>query len=144
VLEHARALFRGEPLAGIDALWADTERRGLTARRVDLLERVGRLRLEAGDSSGALDVAEEAAAQDASNERPVLLAMEAEFALGRREAVVERYERLCRELDERFGLEPGRETKRLYRRLLSQDPSQHVRADESVAEVGGAFDRGFR
>jgi DNA-binding SARP family transcriptional activator len=47
--------------------------------------------------------------------------MEAEGALGRREAIVERYERLCRELDEQYGLEPSRETKQLYRRLLGQD-----------------------
>lgn len=60
---------------------------------------------------------------DPSNERPVQLAMEAEAALGRRESVVERYERLCCDLGEQFGLEPSRETKLLYRSLLSQDGS---------------------
>jgi len=121
LLEHAVALFRGDPLAGIDALWAAGEQRRLTALHTDLLERAGRLRLESGDASGALDFAEAAAALDASNERTVQLAMEAEFALGRREAVVELYERLRGDLDSRFGLEPGRETKQLYRRLLGQD-----------------------
>ena len=121
LLEHALALFRGEPLAGIDALWAETEQRQLTALRADLLERCGRLRLESGDASRALELAEGAAALDASNERPVQLAMEAEAALGRRDAVVERYERLRQDLDERFGLEPSRETKTCYRQLLSQE-----------------------
>ena len=121
LLEHALALFRGEPLAGIDALWADSEQRRLTSLRLSLLERVGRLRLESRDAASALDAADEAAALDGSNEHVVQLAMEAEAALGRREAVVERYERLARELDERLGLEPSRETKALYRRLLSQD-----------------------
>ncbi len=65
-------------------------------------------------------LAEEAAALDGSNERPVQLAMEAEATLGRREAVAERYERLRRDLDERFGLEPERETRTLYRELLGQ------------------------
>ena len=120
-LERALALFRGEPLAGIDALWAETEQRHLTALRADLLERAGRVRLDAGDASGALEHAEAAAALDASNERPVQLAMEAEARLGRREAVVWRYDCLTRELDERFGLEPGRDTKLLYRRLLAQN-----------------------
>jgi DNA-binding SARP family transcriptional activator len=46
--------------------------------------------------------------------------MEAEAALGRREALAERYERLRRDLDERFGLEPARETRTLYRELLGQ------------------------
>ncbi len=121
LLERALALFRAEALAGIDALWAVGEQRRLTAVRAELLERVGRLRLDSGDASGALELAEEAAALDGSNERPVQLAMEAEAALGRREAVVDRYERLCRELDERFGLEPSREAKLLYRRVLGQD-----------------------
>lgn len=121
LLERALALFRGEPLAGLDALWAGGEQRRLTALRVDLLERVGRLRLDTGDASGGLELAEQAATVDASNERPIQLAMEAESALGRREAIVERYERLCHELDARYGLEPSRETKQLYRRLLGQD-----------------------
>jgi DNA-binding SARP family transcriptional activator len=81
------------------------------------------MRLESGDASGALALAEEAAAADPSNERPVQLAIEAEAALGRREAVVERYERLRRNLDDQFGLEPSRDTKILYRRLLGQDVS---------------------
>lgn len=122
LIERALALFRGEPFAGIDALWAEAEQRHLTALRADLLEQAGRLRLEGGDAAGALGYAEEAAALDASNESPVRLAMEADGALGRREAVVERYEGLVRTLDERFGLDPTQETRHLYRRLMSQDP----------------------
>jgi two-component SAPR family response regulator len=121
LLERALKLFRGEPLAGIEALWVEGEQRRLIAVQVDLIERVGRLRLEAGDAAGALAFAEEASALDPSNERPVQLAIEAEAAFGRREAIVERYGRLRRELDERFGLKPSPETRRLYRRLLSQD-----------------------
>jgi DNA-binding SARP family transcriptional activator len=121
LLEQALALFRGQPLADIDAIWASTEARRLTALRIDLLERTGRLRLQAADPVGALDAAELAHALDPSNERPVQLAMEAESALGRREAVVERYEQLRHELDEQFGLEPSRDLKRLYRRVLGQD-----------------------
>jgi DNA-binding SARP family transcriptional activator len=120
ILERALELFRGEPLAEIGALWAESEQRRLSAVRADLLERVGRLHLGSGDAAGALRLAEEAAALDGSNERPVQLAMEAEAALGRREALAERYERLRRDLDERFGLEPARETRSLYRELLGQ------------------------
>jgi DNA-binding SARP family transcriptional activator len=88
---------------------------------LNLLERVGRQRLESGGAASAREIADEAAALDGSNEHVIQLAMEAEAGLGRREAVVERYDRLCRELDERFGLEPSRETKACYRVLLSQD-----------------------
>jgi two-component SAPR family response regulator len=126
LLDDALALFRGQPLAGIDGLWADSETRRLCALQVELLERAGRLRFEAGQAIGALEAAELAHALDPSNERPIRLAMEAEGALGRREAVVERYERLCRELDDQFGLEPSRATKMVYRELLSQDPASGV------------------
>ncbi|MHB8643645.1 MAG: AfsR/SARP family transcriptional regulator [Gaiellaceae bacterium] len=121
LLEDALALFRGQPLAGIEALWADNEMRRFCAVQVELLERLSRVRLEAGETIAALEAAELAHVLDPSNERPVQVAMEAEATLGRREAVVERYERLCRRLDEQFGLEPSRDTRHLYRRLLSQD-----------------------
>jgi DNA-binding SARP family transcriptional activator len=121
LLERALALFRGEPFAGIDALWADAEARRLRALQIELLEQLAELRLGAGDATGALAAAEQAAMLDRSNERPVQLAMEAEAALGQRDAIVARYERLCRDLDEQYGLGPSRESKRLYRRLLSQD-----------------------
>jgi DNA-binding SARP family transcriptional activator len=120
-LERALALFRGQPLVGIEALWAGAEGRRLQALQSELLENVCRLNLEAGRPTRALDAAERSCALDPSNERPVQLALEAEAALGRREAVIERYERLCRDLEEQFGLEPSRDTKILYRRLLSQD-----------------------
>ena len=127
LLERALALFRGEPLTGIEALWADSEQRRLTSLRLNFLERLGRLRLESGDAAGALELTGEAAALDGSNENVIQLAMQAEAALGRREAVVERFERLQRELDERFGLRPSSETKRLFRRLLSEGDA-HARA----------------
>jgi two-component SAPR family response regulator len=112
---------RSSPLAGIEALWAENEQRRLAGLRTELLERAGRLRLDSGDAAGALEYAEAAAALDPSNERPVQLAMGAEHALGRREAIVERYERPREELDERFGLQPSFQTKHLYRRLLGQE-----------------------
>lgn len=137
LLERALALFRGQPLAGNDALWAGAEARRLQALQSELLDLVGRLNLEAAQPTRALDVADRASALDPSNERPVQLALEAEAALGRREAVVERYERLCRDLEEQFGLAPSRETKSLYRRLLGQDPPEQ----EGGVRIAGLRDR---
>jgi DNA-binding SARP family transcriptional activator len=139
LLEGALALFRGQPLAGIDALWADAEARRLQALQSELLERVGRVNLEAAQPTRALDAADRACALDPSNERPVQLALEAEAALGRREAVVERYERLCRELNSRFGLDPNRDTKLLYRRLLSQDGPEPASGVTSVGASATAL-----
>jgi two-component SAPR family response regulator len=126
-LEHAHALseralrlFRGEPLAGSDYAWSESELPRLRATFVNLLEQVARNRLEAGEARAALDAAVRGLEVDGLNESLWRLAMEAENALGLREAVAERYERLRVLLDERLGLEPDRESRTLYRHLLSQ------------------------
>ena len=119
LMEHALALITGEPLSGSAYAWADGEVRRLRAVHVDLLEQVGRARL-AAEPRAALDAAERGLAIDGLNEGLWRLALEAESALGLREAVAERYEHLRIVLDERLGLEPAQETKLLHRRLLAQ------------------------
>jgi DNA-binding SARP family transcriptional activator len=118
--EQALALFRGEPLADSDYHWAEGELRRLRATQVELLERVGRDRLALGDARGALQAAERGLALDALNEALWRLALEAESALGLREAVAQRYEQLRSLLQQRVGLEPARETRLLHRQLLGQ------------------------
>jgi two-component SAPR family response regulator len=120
LMERALALFDGEPLSGSDYAWAEGELRRLRVTHVDLLERVGRGRLAAGEPRAALDAAEGGLAIDSLNEELWRLALEAEGALGLREAVAERYDRLRGVLDKRLGLEPAQETRLLYRRLLGQ------------------------
>jgi two-component SAPR family response regulator len=120
LLEKALALYRGEPLARSDFSWSEGEIRRLCGTYVELLDHVGRARLGAGDGRGALHAAERGLAVDTLNESLWRLAMEAESALGLRESLSERYETLSKILNERLGLEPDRETRRLHRRLLSQ------------------------
>ena len=121
LLEEALALFRGEPFAGIGTDWAEAEARRLRAVFVATFERLGRLRLDAGDAVGALAAAERGITIDDLNEPLWRLALEAEAALGLRQAVMERYEMLTSLLDERLGLEPQRETRALGRQLLGQE-----------------------
>jgi DNA-binding SARP family transcriptional activator len=121
LLEGALGLFSGEPLAGSDYAWSEGAVRRLRSTYVDLMEQVGRRRLEAGAASAALDAAERVLEIDALNESVWRLAMEAESALGLREAVAERYERLQALLNGRLGLEPAQETRHLHRRLLAQN-----------------------
>jgi len=121
LLEHALGLVRGQPLAGSDFPWAAGEIRRLRGTIVDRLEQLGYLRLDAGNPAGALTAAEQALTMDTFHEAAHRLAMQAEAVLGLREAIAERFEQLSQELDSRFGLEPERETRVLYRQLLSQD-----------------------
>jgi DNA-binding SARP family transcriptional activator len=120
LMESALRLFHGEPLAGADYAWSEGEVRRVRATFVDVLEQVARHRLEAGEARAALEAAERGLEVDTLNESLWRLAMEAEGALGLREAVAERYERLRTLLDERLGLEPAHETRLLHRGLLAQ------------------------
>jgi DNA-binding SARP family transcriptional activator len=120
LVESALALFRDEPLAGCDYAWSDGRVRSLRGSYVELIKRVGRARLESGEARGALHVAERGLAVDALDEEMWRLALEAEGALGLREAVDERYARLRDILRERLALEPAKETRTLYLRLLGQ------------------------
>jgi DNA-binding SARP family transcriptional activator len=120
-LERALLLVRGALLEGSDFPWADGEIRRLTATIVDRLAALGQHQLDAGNALEALSTAEKAIGFDAYNEAANRLAMTAEGTLGLRQAIADRYEQLSRELDSRFGLEPERETRTLYRGLLSQD-----------------------
>jgi DNA-binding SARP family transcriptional activator len=119
-LEKALALWRGEPLEGSDYLWADGEIRSLRATLLDLLERVGRLRLAGNDPRGALQLAEQAITLDRLHEASWRLALQAEHALGLRQSITRRYDELTRSLDQELGLEPTRETRVIYRQLLGQ------------------------
>jgi DNA-binding SARP family transcriptional activator len=118
--ESALRLFRDVPLAGTDYVWGENDLPRLRATFVDLLEQVARHRLQRGDPRAALDAAERGLQVDMLNESLWGLAMEAEHALGLREAVAGRYERLRTLLDERLGLEPAQQTRHLHRRLLGQ------------------------
>ena len=120
LLENALNLFRAEPLAGCDYAWSGSEIRRLRGTHAALLEHVGRARLEGGDARDALEAAERGLTVDALNEGLWRLALEAEGDLGLREAIEARYRQLGVLLEERLGLEPSKETRTLYLRLLSQ------------------------
>jgi DNA-binding SARP family transcriptional activator len=121
LMEDALRLFRGEPLADADYAWSESELPRLRATFIDLLEQVGRHWLEADEPRAALDAAERGLEIDTLNESLWRLAMEAESAIGLREAVAERYDRLRALLDDRLGLEPAKETRLLHRSLLAQN-----------------------
>ncbi len=120
LLERALALVRGDPLASSDYVWADGDVRHLRGTIAERLEQLGYLRLDVGDATGALEAAERRLAFDSLNEPLQRLAMQAEAVLGLRGAVADRYEALLRQLEERLGLEPERETRALYFDLLGQ------------------------
>ena len=121
LLREALALWRGTPLADTDYAWSESHLRQLEATLAALAERTARARLDAGDAGGALQIAERGLKLDELDETFIRLLLEAEGALGQREALVDRYETFRHRLDEMLGLKPERETRRLYRQLLAGD-----------------------
>jgi DNA-binding SARP family transcriptional activator len=120
LLESALRMFRAEPLAGSDFVWSESDARTLRSTYVDLLSRVARIRLAAGAAREALEASERGLAVDVLNESLWRLAMDAENELGLRDSVAKRYDDLHILLNERLGLEPDRETRALYLKLLGQ------------------------
>jgi DNA-binding SARP family transcriptional activator len=118
LVERAAALVRDRPLVDIDLPWADQAARRLNGTIVTLFQRIARARLLAGEPRLAIEAAERGLAIDELSEPLWRLAIEAEGALGLRDSVAHRYERLSEILDDRLGLEPTRETRALYRSLL--------------------------
>lgn len=119
-LERALRLFRGEPLAGWDYIWAEEEMRGLRSTHAELHERTAHARLVTGDAHGALQAAQQGLSLDNYNEGLWRLAMQAEGRLGLRDSVSQRYQQLRSLLDDQLGLEPERSTRALYHELLGQ------------------------
>jgi DNA-binding SARP family transcriptional activator len=119
LLEQALALWRGTPLADTDYAWSESHARRLEATLATLAERTAHARLDTGDARGALQLAERGLDLDELNETFMRLVLEAEAALGQREALIDRYEAFRHRLDETLGLKPERETHLLYRRLLA-------------------------
>ena len=120
-LEEALSLAEGEPLVDIDYPWADNERRRLRAVQLEFLEQTAAALLDKNDPSTALAIAEQLIALDPLNEHGWRLAMEAEGALGHRQAILTRFEQLSQQLDESLGLRPSSEVNATYHRLLSQN-----------------------
>jgi DNA-binding SARP family transcriptional activator len=85
------------------------------------------------NASQALASAEEGLAHEPYNEKLARLAMQAEATLGLRSAVINRYDNLRQLLEEQLGLQPHRETRALYRQLLSQD-QQPERSPSALAQ----------
>ena len=121
LVERALALWRGQPLGGADYAWASGHIRRLEATFSKIAEMAAGIRLDARDAQGALEIAEQGLSFDGLNETFVRIALTAEAALGRRDAVTRRYAEVRRQLDDRLGLEPERATRLLYRQLLGQD-----------------------
>ncbi|WP_342776993.1 AfsR/SARP family transcriptional regulator [Saccharothrix variisporea] len=127
-LAEAVALWRGDPLTGLEGSWAEGERQLLREERLraecDLTDQ----RLRAGE--GEQLVAELAArtAEHPLDERVVGQHMLALYRAGRVGAALEEFRLVRARLVEELGTDPGRALRDLHERILAADPALDARA----------------
>lgn len=117
-LEDAVALYRGEFMAGCYDEWVESPRAYYRQQYLRAAETLATSAQERGDWARSLDLADRILREDSFREDVHCLAMRAHAALGNRGAVKEQFETLKRVLDEELGVEPARETRKVYDDLM--------------------------
>jgi DNA-binding SARP family transcriptional activator len=121
-LEHAAALWEGEPLPEDRyADWAQEWRDALADRNRELLAALADAHVATGEHGAALRVARRMLAADRLDEGAHRRVMAGYAALGRRSRALEQYLRCRRDLIEEVGIEPSRETSALHAQILAGD-----------------------
>jgi len=137
-LEQAAAMYRGDFLEGLDAVgepfeaWLAAERARLRARVVHVLDRLLALRMGAGATGAATDIALRLLAIDPLREDAHRLLMRLHVQGGRRAAAIGQYRTCAAILREELDVLPEDETTELYRRILGRSPGREDAGREAV------------
>ncbi len=123
VLREALALWRGPPLAELDAPFARAERARLEEQRLAALEQRIDADLELGRHAQLVPELEGLVRGHPLRERLRGQLMLALYRCGRQADALAVYQSGRRLLDEELGLEPGEDLRRLERGILEQDES---------------------
>jgi TolB-like protein len=119
-LRAAVSIAEDDLLAGIDVSeaaweeWLSGERRRTGTLACDVLERLGRLELAAGEPVAALKCADACIRRDIFREDAHRLAIQSLSALGRRSEAVKHFQHLAERLKQELGTEPEAATVRAY------------------------------
>ncbi len=119
--EAALALWRGEPLAGLDGPLVEAERRRLGERRLAALELRAGARLELGYQREAIADLTQLVAGFPSHERFRAMLMLALYRSGRQADALEVYHDARRHLADELGIDPGAELRERYERIVRAD-----------------------
>lgn len=116
--EAAVALYRGEFMPGSYEAWVEEQRVYYREQYLLLLQSLARAAQKMEDWPKSMQLAQRILQEDQFREDIHCLIMRAHAALGNRGAVREHYEGLKRLLRSELGVEPGSETRKLFRELL--------------------------
>jgi DNA-binding SARP family transcriptional activator len=116
----ALALWRGEPLAGIDSAVVAASRLRIAERRVELIEDCFDAELELGQHREVVGEMLAMVAEHPLRERFVGQLMTALYRCGRQVEALAAYRELRRTFVEELGLEPGPEVRQLHQDILTE------------------------
>jgi LuxR family maltose regulon positive regulatory protein len=118
VFEQAIALYRGEFAQGSYEPWVEDQRNFYREQYLNLLEALAGFAQQQDEWTRSLQLAQRILHEDQFREDMHCLVIKAHVRLGNRGAAKEQYETLSRLLEKELGVEPGAETRKLYRELL--------------------------
>jgi DNA-binding SARP family transcriptional activator/DNA-binding XRE family transcriptional regulator len=118
---RALGLWRGEPLADLDALHDHPVVLGLRDLRVAAVLEYADVCESAGRYEQVLPLLQEFTRRDPLNERAHASLMTALAATGQQAAALQIYENLLRRLDDELGVRPGREIAEAHLKVLRQE-----------------------
>lgn len=119
-LEAACELYRGEFMAGIYEDWADERRAFYVEQAARVLSALAKLSLSEKRWADALKFSGEVLKGDPFREDMHRLTLKILAAQSKPAAVKKHYDGMKKLLSDELGIEPSRETRRLYKELLSE------------------------
>ncbi|GII60972.1 SARP family transcriptional regulator [Sphaerisporangium krabiense] len=139
----ALALWRGEPLGGLQGPRAEAERRRLSERHGLARELLAAIRVELGQSTEAIAELTRLIGDFPLQERPRGLLMLALYRAGRQADALAAFQDVRRLLAEELGIDPGPELRDLHERILRGEddlagPVPRLPAAEPVPEPAPA------
>ncbi|WP_395106494.1 tetratricopeptide repeat protein [Actinomadura sp. SCN-SB] len=123
LFRDATALWRGEPLDGVDGTWAEQRRQSIRDELLAATRERLELELELENRPDLTTDLNDLLAQFPHDEKLAELLMLALHRTGRSAEALRAYDRFRRLLDESIGTMPGQELRELHRRILNDDPA---------------------
>ncbi|MET9631747.1 BTAD domain-containing putative transcriptional regulator [Lentzea sp. NPDC006480] len=118
---EALALWRGQPLTGVDGEWAEAERDRLALERLDAEHDLADALLRLGKGGQLVNELSGRSAQQPLDERVAAQYMLALHQAGRTIDALEQYRQVRARLVEELGTEPGAALRELHQQLLTAD-----------------------